>query len=62
MLLIPENINRLKEFSVELVDECMATSNERAMMYTKGAQYYYTGSGDVKAAIHNKKRTFIDRL
>lgn len=62
MLLIPEKLERLVEFCVELVDECMATADERSMVYGKASQYYYTGAGDSRAAIHNKTRGFIDRL
>jgi len=50
------------EFAREVTDECLATSEERQQIYQKSAQYYYTGSGDVRAAIHNKVRPFIDRL
>jgi hypothetical protein len=32
------------------------------MVYTRAAQYYYTGSFDSRAAIHNKIRPFIGRL
>jgi len=40
----------------------MASSEERGAVYQKAHQYYWGGSGDVRAAIHNKTRTFIDRL
>ena len=59
MLKIPKNV---EEWSKEIVDECMASTEERAMVYTRATQYYYTGSYDSRAAIHNKIRPFIDRL
>jgi hypothetical protein len=40
----------------------MASAEERALVYTRAAQYYYTGSYDSRAAIHNKIKPFIDRL
>lgn len=62
MLRIPKENGNLKEFCKDLVDECMSTADERAGGYGKAAAYYYSGSGDIRAAIHNKVRTFIDRL
>jgi len=62
MLRIPQNPDLAAEFCRELVDECMASADERGMLYVRAAQYYYTGSADVRAAIHNKVRGFIDRL
>lgn len=62
MLRIPERPDDAAMFAKELADECMATSEERQGVYEKATQYYYTGSSDVRAAIHNKVRTFIDRL
>lgn len=59
---IPELVLNATEFTKEIVDECMATAEERQGVYEKATQYYFTGSGDVRAAIHNKIRTFIDRL
>jgi hypothetical protein len=46
----------------ELVDECMASTEERAMVYTRASQYYYTGTYDARAAIYNKTKAFIDKL
>jgi hypothetical protein len=46
----------------ELADECMASSEERGMIYTRAAQYYYQGTWDQKAAIYNKTKPFIDKL
>jgi len=39
----------------------MASAGERAMVYTRASQYYYTGSYDSRAAIHNKIKPFVDR-
>ncbi len=46
----------------ELTDECMASTEERQMVYTRAAQYYYTGTYDARAAIYNKTKAFIDKL
>jgi hypothetical protein len=46
----------------ELIDECMASAEERAMVYVRAAQYYYTGTYDSRAAIYNKTKPFIDKL
>jgi len=62
MLRIPTNPDRAAEWARECVDECMATAEERGQIYAKAAQYYWTGSGSVQAAIHNKVRGFIDKL
>ena len=62
MLRIPDNPKLAAEFCRELVDECMATADERGMMYVKASQYYYQGTGDARGSIHNKVRTHIDRL
>jgi hypothetical protein len=59
MLRIPRNV---QEWATEIVDECMASAGERAMVYTRATQYYYTGSFDSRAAIHNKVRPFVGRL
>jgi hypothetical protein len=60
MLRIPE-----KDFGLwvkEMIDECMASSEERGMTYTRAAQYYYMGTYDARAAIYNKCKPFIDKL
>lgn len=60
MLRIPD-----KDFELwvkELIDECMASSEERSMVYTRAAQYYYQGTYDARAAIYNKTKPFIDKL
>ena len=62
MLKIPSNPERAAEFCRELADECNATQEERAQTYSKATAYYYSGSMDSRAAIHNKTRTFIDRV
>jgi hypothetical protein len=61
-LKIPNNRAHLAEWSKELIDECMGSAEERGMVYTKAAQYYYTGTSDSKAAIYNKTKAFIDKL
>ena len=45
-----------------MVDECMASAGERDMVYVRAGQYYYTGSYDSRAALHNKTGPFIERL
>jgi hypothetical protein len=62
MLRIPNNEERLKEWTKDVIDECMASAGERGMIYTKAAQYYYTGTYDSRAAIYNKIKPFIDKL
>ena len=60
MLRIPDQ--DLEIWVEELTDECMASSEERGMMYARATQIYYTGSYDAKAAIYNKVKPFIDKL
>lgn len=62
MLRIPQLRKDLEPWVKEVVDECMASSTERGMIYGKAAQYYYTGTADSRAAIYNKIKPFIDRL
>jgi hypothetical protein len=62
MLRIPTKPDLAQQFCKELVDECMASSEERGMVYQKATQYYFAGTGDVRAAIHNKIKTFVDRI
>jgi hypothetical protein len=45
-----------------MIDECMASSTDRGMVYTRAAQYYYMGSMDSRAALYNKTKPFIDKL
>jgi len=40
----------------------MASVDERAMVYTRAAQYYYQGTYDSRASIYNKTKPFIDKL
>jgi hypothetical protein len=60
MLRIPDK--DLVLWTRELVDECMASNEERAMVYTRASQYYFTGTYDARAAIYNKTKPFIDKL
>ena len=64
MLKIPSS-NRdsdLQNWCKEVIDECMASVGERGMVYTRAAQYYYSGTYDSRAAIYNKVKPFIDKL
>ena len=60
MLRIPDQ--DLEIWLKELTDECMASAEERGMVYQRATQYYYTGSCDARAAIYNKIKPFIDKL
>lgn len=62
MLRIPSTIKDLNEWVKEVVDECMASAQERGMMYSRAQQYYYTGTMDTRAAIYNKCKPFVDKL
>ena len=62
MLKIPSKPADLEIWAKELIDECMASSEERGMVYTRAAQYYYTGSADSRAAIYNKIGPAVDKL
>jgi hypothetical protein len=46
----------------EVIDECLASVEERAMIYTRASSYYYQGTYDSRAAIYNKTKPFIDKL
>jgi hypothetical protein len=61
-LRIPKGKDDLTTFLRETVDECMGSAEERAMVYTRAAQYYYQGTCDSRAAIYNKCKPFIDKL
>jgi hypothetical protein len=64
MLLIPKDSDELP-FTMwvkEIIDECMASSEERGMVYTRAAQYFYMGTSSAAAAIYNKTGPFIKRL
>lgn len=52
----------LDEWSKEIIDECMGSSEERGIVYTRAGQYYYQGTGDSRAAIYNKTKGFVDKL
>ena len=60
MLRIPDD--DLELWVKEVVDECLASSEERQLLYTRAAQYYYSGTYDSRAAIYNKTKAFIDKL
>jgi hypothetical protein len=62
MLRLPNEPDLLAIWAKELIDECMASSEERGMVYTRAAQYYYSGTYDSRAAIYNKIKPFIDKL
>lgn len=62
MLYLPKNPLDLPGWTQEIVDECMASSEERGLVYTRAAQFYYMGSADSRAAIYNKIKPFIDKL
>lgn len=62
MLKIPKKDGFLELWIKELIDECMASSSERGMVYTRAAQYYYQGSMDSRAALYNKTKPFCDKL
>jgi hypothetical protein len=62
MLKIPKDSEELEPWVQELVDECMASSSDRGLVYTRATQYYYTGSYDARAAIYNKCKGFVDKL
>lgn len=61
-LKIPSRPGDLKVWIKEVIDECMASSEERGQIYGKAATYYYTGSSDNRAAIYNKTKGFVDKL
>jgi hypothetical protein len=62
MLRIPKNKLDLEEWVEEVIDECLASSQERGMVYTRAAQYFYCGTHSVQAAIYNKVKPFIEKL
>ena len=62
MIKIPKKDGFLELWIKELIDECMASSSERGMVYTRAAQYYYQGSMDSRAALYNKTKPFCDKL
>ena len=62
MLKIPSKPADLQMWVREVIDECLASQEERGMVYTRAAQYYYTGSYDSRAAIYNKIGPAVDKL
>lgn len=62
MLRIPTDLDDLQEWNKELIDECMASAEERGMIYQRAGQYYYQGTYSSQAAIYNKIKPFVDRL
>jgi hypothetical protein len=62
MMKIPTTRNMLTGWAHELCDECLATAEERNLVYTRATSFYYTGSYTANAALYNKIRPFIDRL
>ena len=62
MLHIPKDSEKLRAWAREIVDECMASNQERGMVYGRAHQYYYMGTYDIRAAIYNKVKNFVDRL
>ena len=62
MLKIPDKAGFLELWIKEIIDECMASSQERGMVYGRAAQYYYTGCMNSQAAIFNKTKPFVDKL
>jgi hypothetical protein len=62
MLRIPHNPVDFVTWVKELADECMASAEERGMVYTRAGAYYYSGTYDNRAAIYNKIKPFIDKL
>lgn len=61
-LKIPNRAGFLELWLKEVIDECMASATERGMVYTRAAQYYYTGASDSRAALYNKVGPFVRKL
>jgi hypothetical protein len=62
VLRIPTNKLDLEEWVKEVIDECMASAQERGMVYTRAQSYYYSGTYTNQAAIYNKTKGFVDKL
>ena len=62
MLRVPTETELLQAWTREIVDECMQSAEERGMVYTRAAQYYYQGTYDSRAAIYNKIKPFVDKF
>ena len=61
-LKIPDRSGFLEMWVKEIIDECMASATERGMVYTRAAQYYYTGAMDTRASLYNKIGPFVRKL
>ena len=61
-LKIPSKPGFLELWIKEVIDECMASATERGLVYTRGAQYYYTGAMDSRACLFNKTGPFVRKL
>ena len=61
-LKIPSKPGFLELWLKEIIDECMASATERGMVYTRAAQYYYTGAVDSRASLYNKIGPFVRKL
>jgi hypothetical protein len=61
-LKIPSKDGFLEMWIKEVIDECMASATERGMVYTRAAQYYYTGAMDSRASLFNKIGPFVRKL
>jgi hypothetical protein len=62
MLRIPDDRLDLQGWVKEVHDECMESSEERSMVYTRASQYFYQGTYSVEGAIYNKIKPFVERL
>ena len=62
MLRIPTQRLALEKWVEEVIDETMISAQERGLVYTRAAQYYYSGTHSLQAAIYNKTKGFIDKL
>jgi hypothetical protein len=62
MLRIPKHKLDLEEWVEEVIDECLASSQERGMVCTRAAQYFYSGTSSPNAAIYNKVKPFVEKL
>ena len=62
MLKIPSTKAIFEEWVKDITDECMASADDRGMIYARAAQYFYLGSADQQAAIYNKTKPFIEKL
>jgi hypothetical protein len=62
MLRIPKEKKALEEWVKEVIDELMASADERGQVYLRAAQYYYSGSYNVQAAIYNKVKSHVEKL